>query len=73
MNFWEIFTNLCDAHCEKPTAVVTQIGLSKGNVTRWKNGGSPKLDTAAKIAKHFGVSLDELLPPPKSGAAKEVK
>jgi len=71
MNFWEIFTNLCEVHCEKATVVLQELGLSKGNVARWKNGGSPKLDTAAKVAEHFGVSLDELVPQAKSGERKE--
>lgn len=70
MNFWEIFTNLCDAHCEKATVVLQELGLSKGNAARWKNGGSPTLATAAKVAKHFGVSLDELIPQHES-AGKE--
>ena len=60
MNFWEIFTKLCRDNGESATSVLEGLGLSKGNANRWKNGGTPTLKTAIKIAAHFGVPLDNL-------------
>lgn len=61
MNFWNTFTNLCVQHGESATTVLKTLGLSKGNAQRWKNGGSLTLSTAAKIADHFGVRIDDLV------------
>lgn len=62
LNFWQVFTELCAKNGQNATTVIENLGLSKGNATRWKNGGGPTLATAAKIAQHFGVSLDTLVP-----------
>lgn len=61
LNFWNTFTNLCVQHGESATTVLKTLGLSKGNAQRWKNGGGPTLSTAAKIAEHFGVRIDDLV------------
>lgn len=61
LNFWNTFTNLCAQHGESATTVLKSLGLSKGNAQRWKNGGGPTLTTAAKIAAHFGIRIDDLV------------
>lgn len=61
MNFWQVFTKLCEDHGESATSVLNKLGLSKGNAARWKNGGGPTLATAVKISCYFGCSLDELV------------
>lgn len=61
MNFWQVFTKLCEANEQSATTVIRKLGLSKGNANRWKNGGGPTLATAAKIANYFGVSVDDLV------------
>lgn len=35
--------------------------MSVRNVTKWKNGNTPKSDTVQKIADYFNVSTDYLL------------
>ena len=61
MNFWQVFTKLCNAHGKSATCVLSKLELSKGNANRWKNGGGPTLATAVKIAQYFNITLDELI------------
>ena len=61
MNFWERYTKICEEKKRSATSVLVDLGLSKGNAARWKNGGSPTLKTASKIAEYLGVSLDDLV------------
>lgn len=61
MNFWQVFTELCAENGQNATTVIKELGLSKGNANRWKNGGGPTLATAAKIARHFNVPVDTLV------------
>lgn len=61
LNFWQVFTKLCNAHGESATCVLSKLELSKGNANRWKNGGGPTLATAVKIAQYFNITLDELI------------
>lgn len=59
--FWDQFTNLCANNETTPTQVITQLHLSMGSVTHWKNGKVPRHETLLRIADHFGVSVDYLL------------
>ena len=59
--FWKIFLELCNQKGISPTAVVVELGLSRGSVTSWKDGKIPYQRTLAKIADYFGVSVDYLL------------
>lgn len=60
MSFWENFVLLCKENGEKPTVVVNKLGLSSGNIARWKNGGSISLENGKKIAEHFNVQMERL-------------
>ncbi len=53
--FWKNFVALCSKHNKTPTAVVSELGLAKGNVTSWKRGKIPQVVTQKKIADYFGV------------------
>lgn len=59
--FWKIFLELCNQKEISPTAVVVELGLSRGSVTSWKDGKIPYQRTLAKIAAYFNVSVDYLL------------
>lgn len=37
------------------------LKMSRTNLTRWRDGDSPKLQTVIAIAKYFGVSPDKFL------------
>ena len=64
--FFDNFQRLCKEHGTKPTPVIVALGLSKGNIGRWKEGVIPSGDILVKIANYLNVSVDELL-----GAEKE--
>ena len=73
MSFYSNFLSMCNSIGKTPSKVVTEVGLKKSAVTRWKAGGNPTDATAQKIADYFGVSVSELTekkknPDPQEGA-----
>lgn len=59
--FWKIFLQLCSEKGASPTSVITELKISRGSVTGWKNGRIPSEINLQKIADYFGVSVDYLL------------
>lgn len=64
---YDNFLDLCNSVGKTPSAVALEIGISKTSVNRWKNGGGVTDATALKIARYFGITVDEL----KNGIKKE--
>lgn len=60
MSFYSNFLAMCNRIGKTPSKVVTEVGLKKSAVTRWKGGGNPTDATAQKIADYFGVPVSEL-------------
>lgn len=60
--FYETLKKICKENNTSPSAVTLAIGMSKSNVTAWKHGRSPKLETVMKIASYLSVSPTELIP-----------
>lgn len=60
--FYDTFAAVCKKKKVSPCATALAIGISKSNVTEWKKGRSPKLDTVLKLAKQLGVSPMQLIP-----------
>lgn len=60
--FYDTLKELCDKKKTSPSAVCVALGMSKSNVTEWKRGRSPNLDTVIAIANELGVSPARLLP-----------
>ena len=60
--FYETLKKACAEKQTSPSAVCVALGMSKSNVTEWKNGRSPKLDTVVQIAEHLGVAPADLIP-----------
>lgn len=58
--FWENFLDQCYKARKTPTAVVQELGLSRGSVTNWKRGAKPNELTIKKIADYFNISITEL-------------
>ena len=54
--FYENLKSLCDRRGTSPTAVAKAAGMSRSNVTEWKKGNGPRLETVLKIADELGVS-----------------
>ena len=59
--FYERLKIICKRKGIKVTQILLDLGLSTGNLSRWKSGVVPKSDTLEKIADYLGVSTDELL------------
>ena len=60
--FYETLKETCDKKNTSPSAVCVALGMSKSNVTAWKNGRSPQLDTVVQIAEYLGVATTQLIP-----------
>lgn len=60
--FYDTLKEICDKKKTSPSAVCVALGMSKSNVTEWKAGRSPKLDTVVAIANHLGVSATRFIP-----------
>ena len=58
--FWNRFIDLCSKKNTSPTAVICELGLSRGSVTNWKNGKMPQDVTLNKIANYFNVTIEYL-------------
>ena len=59
--FWDNFIKLCEQINKSPTAVISELGISRGSVTHWKAGKVPHHATLLKIADYFNVTVDYLL------------
>lgn len=59
--FYENLKAICDKRGTSPTAVAEAAGMSRSNVTEWKNGNGPRLETVFKIADELGVSPATLI------------
>lgn len=64
--FYDNFIKCCNDAGVKPSPLLSQLGISKGNLYKWRNGANPTSDIIIKLASALNVSVDELL-----GAEKE--
>ena len=56
--FYELLKEVCKKKHTTPSAVCVALGMSKSNVTAWKEGRIPSLYTVMRIAKHLNVPLN---------------
>lgn len=61
MLFYDNFVKVCELKGEKPTPVVTKLGLSRGNLQKWQAGSTVNSDVLLKVADYFDCSVDYLL------------
>lgn len=61
MTFYEVLRSVCDKKHTSPSAVVTALGMSKSNITKWKGGRTPRLNVIIRIADYLGVSAATLV------------
>ena len=59
--FFDRFQSLCDSRGISVYKACTDIGLNRSAVAKWKAGGKPNGNTAAKLAEYLGVTTDYLL------------
>ena len=55
--FFDQLKKACSEHNTTPTAIVRKLGLSSGQVTAWKNGTIPKMNTVEMLAKELDVPV----------------
>lgn len=59
--FYERLKELCKEKGTSVTNVVKELGMSTGNISKWKSGKTPKSDTVSALSEYLGVSTDYLL------------
>lgn len=60
--FYKTLKEVCSKKKTSPSAVCVALEMSKSNVTNWKNGQYPRLDTVIAIANHLNVNPAKLIP-----------
>ena len=58
--FWLKYVELCNSVNKAPNKVASELGVTSGTATKWKNGAVPQDRTIKKIADYFGVSVEYL-------------
>lgn len=59
--FYDNFVNYCNSVNRSPSAVASELGLSRASVNGWKHGKVPTDANQIKIANYFGVSVSTLM------------
>lgn len=59
--FFDEYCKQCNAIGKAPTACAIEMGFHRSEVTRWKNGTTPRRANLLRIADYFGCSVDDLL------------
>lgn len=59
--FYDRLKELCKMRGVSITNVAKELGMSSGNLSKWKNGGVPRGKSLTALAEYFGVSTDYLL------------
>lgn len=65
--FWDVFEELCDKKGKTPSRVTEELHISRGLITKWKNGSTPKPETVNRLAEYFGVTPESLTFESKKG------
>lgn len=53
--FYDKLLDICNERGLKITNVVNELGMSSGNISKWKNGVEPRGSVVSKFADYFGV------------------
>ena len=59
--FYERYKHLCKEHGESCRSAAIKMNISPASTTKWKNGSAPDTNTLNKLAKFFGITLNELM------------
>ena len=60
MNY-NAFKQKCKEKGYSASSLVTELGISKSNITNWKNGGNPSYEILIKMAQTLECSVGYLL------------
>lgn len=58
--FYDNFLKYCNLVGKSPTAVLSEVGISKSANTRWQKGEKPTPANVLKLADYFGISPEDL-------------
>ena len=58
--FYDNFAIKCNEKGISPTAAALEMGFHRSEVTRWKNGTTPRRANLLKMAKYFKCNVDDL-------------
>lgn len=59
--FYDRFVIVCENAGVSPSKVLTDLDISKGSLSRWKEGGGLTNETKKKLADYFGITIKELM------------
>lgn len=59
--FYDNVCKICEDRRISPTVVLRELGLSTGNISKWKQGSVPNINIALAVAQKLNVSLDYLV------------
>ena len=59
--FYEQLKKLCRLRGTSITALTLKLGLTSGNVGRWKKGGYPSIGVLQQMCQELNCSMDYLL------------
>lgn len=59
--FYDELQRICAAKGIRVTNLCEELGISSGNMSKWKAGSAPRSSTLKKIADRLNVSVSELL------------
>jgi len=59
--FYEQLNKICIERNIKITPLILKLGMSKGNIEKWRNGKIPNGETLIKLADELDVSIDYLV------------
>lgn len=59
--FYAKFVYECRGIGLKPSKLLEELGMSKGNLSAWRKGKLPSGKTLSTLAKRFNITVDELL------------
>lgn len=59
--FYDNVCKICNDRGISPTVILRELGLSTGNISKWKQGSVPNINIALAVAQKLSVSLDYLV------------
>ena len=59
--FWDRFLACCEERGLAPTGAMRKMGISSGNITRWKLGSGPTNEMLVTVSDFFHRSTDYFL------------
>lgn len=68
--FYDNFISYCNNVNKAPSAVASELGLSRASVNGWKHGKVPTDANQKRIADYFGISVADLMSEQKEKPAQ---